>query len=121
VRMLGRSSFERLLNRIPSGVCDVDNAAVAVTALSSKMEHSILAREWHAQVNQVPDRSGGGFDDMLNDAEIVQTSASDHRVIHMRIEAVAFLEHRSNAALRPTRCAFIKTAFGNDCDLVSFG
>ena len=64
------------------------------------------------------DRRGRGVDDMLDHFAVVEPGAGDHRVADMRFEAVAFLEHRGDAALRPAGRAFAQRALGDHRDLV---
>ena len=44
---------------------------------------------------------------------VVEPRAGDHRVVDMGLEAVAFLEHRGDPALRPARRAFAERALGD--------
>ena len=51
----------------------------------------------------------------------LRPGAGDHRVLDMRLEAVAFLEHRGDPALGARRRAVAKRALGDHRDLVGLG
>ena len=99
----------------------MDDAAMAVPALARQVERIAFAGERHAELDQVLDRARRGFDDMLDDLHVVEPRAGDHRVVDVGFEAVAFLEHRGDPALRPARRAFAKRALGDHRDLVRLG
>ena len=67
------------------------------------------------------DRAGRGLDDMLDDLAVVEPGTGDHRVVDVRFEAVAFLEHRGDPALRPAGRAFTERALGDHRDLAVLG
>src|SRR5690242_14067793 len=98
--MLGGRALERLTNGPSGGVGDMDDAPMAVAAFASQVQRTILGREGHAQLDQMLDGARRGLDDMLDDAAVVEAGAGDHRVVDVRFEAVAFLEHRGDTALR---------------------
>src|SRR5687767_2997464 len=58
---------------------------------------------------------------MLNHLLVVEAGTGDHRVADVRLEAVTFLEHRGDAALRPAGRAFAKRALGDHRHLASLG
>src|SRR5437868_6851802 len=119
--MLPGGGFERLLHGIAGGVRDMDDAAITVPAFAGQVERIALLREGHAELDQMLDRARRRFDDMLDDADIVQPGAGDHRVVDVGIEAVAFLEHRGDPALRPAGRAFAEGALGDDRHLAGLG
>ena len=121
VGVLGRRGFQRLLIGPAGRVGDMDDAAVAVPALAGQVQRAVLAGERHAELDQMLDRARRRFDDMLDDLAVVEARAGDHRVVDMRFEAVAFLEHRGDPALRPARRAFAERALGDHRDLVRLG
>ena len=114
-------AFQRLLDRPAGGVGDMDDAAVAVPALAGQVQRAVLAGERHAELDQARDRARRRFDDMLDHRAVVEPGAGDHRVVDVRFEAVAFLEHRGDPALRPARRAFAERALGDHRDLVRLG
>ena len=63
--------------------------------------------------------AGRARDDMLDHFAAVEPGAGDHRVADMGFEAVAFLEHRGDPALRPAGRAFAERALGDHPDLQS--
>ena len=67
------------------------------------------------------DRARRRLDDMLDDASVVEPRAGDHRIVDVRLEAVAFVEHRGDPALRASRRAFAQSALGDHRDRVRFG
>ena len=60
-------------------------------------------------------------DDMLDHRAVVEARAGDHRVVDMGVEAVAFLEHRGDPALRPVGRALAERALGDHRDLARLG
>ena len=119
--MLGGRGLERLLDRVAGGVGDMDDAAVAVPALAGQVERAILARERHARARSDADRARRRLDHMLDDLEVVEAGAGDHRVFDVRFEAVAFLKHRRDPALGAGARAVAKRALGDDRDLAGLG
>ena len=53
--------------------------------------------------------------------QVVEPGAGDHRVVDVRFEAVAFLEHRGDSALRAGARAVAERALGDHRDLVGLG
>ena len=121
VRMLRRGRLERLADRIAGRIGDMHDPAVAVAAFAGQMERAILAGEGNAEVDQMLDRAGCLLDHMLDDLEVVEARAGDHRVLDMRFEAVAFLEHRGDSALGAGAGAVAERALGDDRDLMGLG
>ena len=121
VGVLRRRGFERLADRPAGRVGDVDDAAVAVAALAGQVQRAIFGCERHAQVDQMLDRARRGLDDMLDDLAVVEARAGDHRVVDVGFEAVAFLEHRGDPALRASAGAVAERALGDHRDLVGLG
>ena len=52
VRMPERGGFERLLDRGPGRVGDMDDAPVAVTPLAGQMKHATIIGERNAEIDQ---------------------------------------------------------------------
>ena len=122
VRMLRRRGFERLADRPAGRVGDMDDPAVAVAALAGQVKRAILARERHAELDQIArSRAGACSTTCSTTRAVVEPRAGDHRVVDMRFEAVAFLQHRGDPALRPRARAVAKRALGDDRDLVRLG
>ena len=118
---LAAADFERLLDGPAGRIGDVDDAAVAVAALAGQVQRPVFGCERHAERDQTLDRARRGFDDMLDDLAVVQARAGDHGVVDMGFEAVAFLEHGGDPALRPRARAVAQCALGDHRDLVGLG
>ncbi len=103
VGMRHRGFFQRLRDRPAGGVGDMDDPPVAVPALASQMPavSVVVEVERHPEIGQPRDRRRRSADDMLDHRAVVQARPGDHRVLDMRVEAVAFLEHRGDPALGP--------------------
>ena len=119
--LLRRGRFERLLDCKSGRVGDMDDAPIAVAALARQVQRVALDGEGHAEFDQMSDRARRGLDNMFDDAPVVEPRAGDHRVVDVRFEAVAFVEHRRDAALRAPRRAFAERALGDHRDLVGLG
>ena len=81
----------------------MDDSPRAVAAFAGQVPALavVVDVERHAELCEPADRGRGALDDELDDAAIVEAGAGDHRVLDMRLEAVARLQHRGDAALRP--------------------
>ena len=99
VGVLRGSGFERLLDCKARSVGDVDDAPVAMPAFTRQVQRVAFDRERYAQLDQMRDRARRGFDNMLDDVLVVQPCAGDHRIVDVRLETVAFVEHRGDPAL----------------------
>ncbi len=121
VRVLLGGGLERLLDGVAGGVGDMDDAPVAVPALTGEVQRAAVLRERHTELDQMGDRARSRLDDMLDDLDIVEPRSGDHRIVDVSVEAVAFLEHRGDAALSPAGRALAERAFGDDRDLVRLG
>src|ERR671913_1851451 len=119
--MLESGRLERLLHGRPGRVGDMDDPAEAVPAFARQVQCAAFIGEGDAQFDEPSNRPGRGCDDMLNHLPIVESGAGDHRVIDVRFEAVAFLEHRGDPALRPAGGAFSQRALGDHRDLAVLG
>src|SRR5689334_11429449 len=89
VGVLCRGCFERLANRPAGRVGDVDDAPVAVPAFPRQMKRTIFGCEWDSKIDQSSDCRGGMLDDMFDHLAVVEPGAGDHRIIDVRLEAVA--------------------------------
>ena len=98
-----RRLLQRLLDGPAGGVVDMDDPAVAVPALAGQVPALAVAvaGEGHAQLRQPRDRRRRVLDHELDRGAVVEAGAGDHRVLDMRLERVAGLEHRRDPALRP--------------------
>src|SRR6185369_13690105 len=121
VRMLCGGRLKRLLHSISRRVRNMNDATVTMPTLSRQVERVAFLRERHAEVQEVFYRPGRRPDDMLDDPAVVEPGAGDHGVVDVRVEAVAFFEHRRDTALRPAGCAFAERPLGNHRDFVRFG
>ena len=116
---LRRGRLQRLLDRPAGRVGDMDDAAVAVPALAGQMQRAVLVvGERHAELGQ-PLRSprARARRHARPPRRSLRPGAGDHRVADMRFEAVAFLEHRGDPALRPAGRALGQRALGDHRDL----
>ncbi len=118
VRMLRCRGLQRLLHCIACSIGHVDNSPVAVTTLAGQVQRIAFGRERNAKVDQVLNCARRGFDDMLDDLDVVKAGSGNERVIDMGLETVALFEHRRNSALRPASRAFAKRALGDDRDFM---
>ncbi len=121
IGVLRGGGFERLLDRKASGIGHMDNPPIAVPALARQVQRVAFDRERNTQFDQMGDRARRRLDDMLDDASVVEPRAGDHGIVDVRLEAVAFVEHRGDPALRASRRAFAQSALGDHRDRVRFG
>jgi hypothetical protein len=121
VRMLESGRLERLLHSRPRRVGDMDDPAETVPPFTRQVQCAAFIGERDAQFDKPLDGLGCGLDDMLNHLPVVQSGAGDHRVVDVRFEAVAFLEHRGDPALRPAGGALSQRALGDHRDLAVLG
>ena len=79
-------------------------------------------RERHAELDQpLRSRAARASTTCSTTSRSLRPGAGDHRVVDMRFEAVAFLQHRGDAALRPAGRAVAERALGDHRDLVRLG
>jgi hypothetical protein len=89
-------------------------ATLAVAALARQVQRAVLHRERHAQIAQPGDGVGGAFHHEARGGRVAQAGAGDERVVDVRLQAVAFAQHRGDAALRPSAGAVGQRALGDD-------
>ena len=117
-----RRFLQRFLDRPAGGVGDMDDAAVAMTALARQ-----VAAPSPSILNGTPSSAsraiaaGAPLDDMLDHRAIVEAGAGDHRVADVILETVACLQHRGDPALRPLGRPATKLALGEDRDRLRRG
>lgn len=113
---IGARGFQqRDLHRMAGRVVDMDDAAVAVPALARQvpaLAEFLAAVEGDAEGGEPLDRGGGFGDNELDRGAVVEARACHHRVVDMRLETVAGVEHRGDAALRPVGGATVQRALG---------
>ena len=91
---------ERLLHGRPGGVGDVEDAPVAVAALTRQMVAGFAARKGHALVDQPFDRFSAMLDDEPRGRQITQPGAGGKGVLNVRFDRVCIIKYRRDAALR---------------------
>jgi hypothetical protein len=100
----------------------MDDPPMAVPALAGQVPALLLARtERNPERCELLDRQRRILDDIFDGRAVVEARACDHRVLDMRLERVAFLKHRGDAALRPGGRPFGNARLGEDRDPVTVG
>ena len=99
--MRSRGGFQCLLHRPSRGVIDMDNAPVAVAALTRQVPVIALKIKRHAQLGQPFDGHRRIFDNKFDGRTVVQPGTRDHCIFDMAFEIVAGLKHRGDAPLCP--------------------
>jgi hypothetical protein len=79
----------------------MDDTAAAVPAFAGQVPPLGVAGEGHAERREPLDRRRRVLDDELDRGAVVEAGPGDHRVLDMRLERIAGLEHRGDAALSP--------------------
>ena len=120
IGVFGSRRFQRPLDRMAGSVGDMNDSAMAVPALSRQMQRVAFLGERHTEIDQMPNCAWRSLDHVFDDVAIVEPRAGNHRIFDMRFEAVAFLEHRGDAALCPARGALAKRALGDHRNLARF-
>src|SRR5438874_7829442 len=72
VRMFRRGGFEHPLDREAGRVGDVHDAPVAMPALAGEVQRPVLTGERDSELDKMSDRARCRFDDMLDDALVVE-------------------------------------------------
>jgi len=121
VGMLPRLLFQRRFYGATGGVCGMDDAAMAVPAFAGQVIVCVAASggftgKGHAAINQPLHGFAAMLDDKAHHLFITQARACIERVGNMRLNRVALIQHRRNAALCIQRGALGERAFGHQAN-----
>ena len=102
----------------------MDDAAVAVAALTGQMEleativtaRVLIAGEGHALVDQPLDRLAAVLDGKAHRVFVAQAAAGVKGVFDVGLHCVGVIQHRSDTALGPERRTIGQVALTQDCN-----
>jgi hypothetical protein len=141
VRVLARRLGEHALHLAAGHVPGVDHAARGVAALSREIEAAevdagvvervavehrarrlvVLLVEARAELDQLLDAGRPALHHEVDHARLREAVADGQRVLRVRLERVARVEHRRDAALRPVRVRVREASLGHDDHLAVLG
>ena len=101
IGMRSRRGFQCLLHCPSCGIINMDDAAVAMSALTRQVPVIALKIKRHAQLCQPLNGNRRIFDNKFDCRTVIQPGPRDHCIFDMVCKIVAGLKHRGDAPLRP--------------------
>lgn len=109
-------------NGVAGGIGCVDNAAVAMPALSCQVVLGlVIAGKGNTAVDQPVDALAAMLDRKPDGILVAETATGVEGVADVILKRVFVIQHGCNAALGPERCAAADIGFADDGDLQVFG